>query len=251
MTIFEWISIILSIIAILIPIVQWLWKKFVQKPKVKYYPNGKAILFFNQSGSYVRIDGVLEAINQPVSIKKLELAIVRKSDDRKLNLSWSTFISPITQSIVGAVSQTTEKAHPFRIEADSIACAFTEFADEYNSAWKNIILNTKELFNSIPDVKGAHQNYQDARAAYMNSDLYQTAKLNISKEFLWEISKYDLILTVLYLNKKMTFKYQIEVDENDKQLLSQNIDESLLYPLKDAYEVSRTFNTIEKELRDI
>lgn len=70
MTKYEGVSVVLSIIAIIIPIVQWLWKKLVQKPKVKYYPNGKAMLFFNHSGSYVRIDGVLEAINQPVSIKK-------------------------------------------------------------------------------------------------------------------------------------------------------------------------------------
>ena len=248
---YELISLVISIIAIIIPFVQWIWKVIFQKPKIKYYPNGKAKLFFNQSGSYLRINGVIEAINQPVSIKKIEVSVLRKSDSKTMNLTWSSFISPMVQSFIGNYSQSAETAHPFRIDKDSIACAFTEFSDESNCSWKRINLNTKDLYDSIQAIKQANPNYEDGLNVYKNSSLYLTTKQNISKEFFWEISKYDLKIVISYLNKAKEYKYKIEVNTNDNISLTQNIDELLLYPLKKEYSINPFFNTIEVELEEI
>ena len=61
---YETITTVLSIIAIcvsiLIPLVQWVYKKWIATAIVKFYPTGQATLFFNQSGSYIRINGVVE-----------------------------------------------------------------------------------------------------------------------------------------------------------------------------------------------
>ena len=99
---YETISTVLSIIAIflsvIIPFVQWAWKKWIMTVKVKFYPTGQAMLFFNQSGSYIRFNGVIESENSAATIKKLSLVILRKRDERKLNLSWSCFISPVNQN---------------------------------------------------------------------------------------------------------------------------------------------------------
>ena len=88
MTKYETISTVLSIIAIvltiLIPLSQWVWKKWIMTAKVKYYPTGQATLFFNQSGSYIRINGVLEAERSAATIKKMSVALTRKQDERKL-----------------------------------------------------------------------------------------------------------------------------------------------------------------------
>ena len=127
---YEKLSLVISVIALLVPIVQLLYKKFFRRQKLKYYPNGKAIVYFNQSGSYVRIDGAFEAVNEAASIKRISLKLTRKNNNEQLNLSWSSFISPLTQRIMNASSQTSECAHAFKIEKDSIACLFIEFADD-------------------------------------------------------------------------------------------------------------------------
>ena len=38
MTLYEKLALIMSAIAIVIPILQFLWKRFIQKPELKYYP---------------------------------------------------------------------------------------------------------------------------------------------------------------------------------------------------------------------
>lgn len=250
MTQYEVISLIISIVAILIPIGQFIFKKVFKKPKIKYYSNGKATLFFNHSGSYLRIDGVIEAINQQVSIKRIDASVTRKSDDKKLNLSWSSFISPVNQNFNGAITQTTEKAHPFRIEAESMSCAFTEFSDEFNTCLKLITSYTKDLYESIPQIKSSYQKFEDALTFYKNSELYKDAKQNISNEFFWKIGKYDLTINIFYLNKKTTFTYQFEVNTNDGQSLLQNIDEILITPLKNIYSIKWFFSNTEVELRE-
>ena len=131
MSIYEKYSIVISAIAVLIsiltPIIQWAYKKWIKSAKVKYYPTGQATLFFNQSGSYIRE-------NKAVTIKKMSIALTRKRDEQKLNLVWTYLISPVSQSMLGNFVQTTEIAHPFRVEADSVACAFIEYGDPSNSS---------------------------------------------------------------------------------------------------------------------
>lgn len=133
---YETISTVISIVAIvltvLIPSIQWVWKKLIMTARVKFYPSGQATLFFNQSGSYMRINGVLESERKATTIRKMRIVVTRKQDDRKLNLEWSNFISPINQNLLGNYVQTTEIAHPFRVEADSVACAFVEYSDPYD-----------------------------------------------------------------------------------------------------------------------
>lgn len=94
MTSYEMLAVVLSIIAILIPIIQMVWKKWIIQEKLNFLSTGTAFLYFNQSGSYLRIDGVYESVHKPVSIKQLPLKLPDQKDDRKLNLQWSSFISP-------------------------------------------------------------------------------------------------------------------------------------------------------------
>ena len=124
MTFYELLAIILAAIAIIIPIAQAAWKRLIITPKLNFLPTGRVTLFFNQSGSYLRVDGVYEAENKPIAVKNISVTVTRKKDGQKLNLSWSSFISPVNQSMVGNYLQTTESAHPFRIEADSITSAW-------------------------------------------------------------------------------------------------------------------------------
>lgn len=250
MTIYEIISLVISVVAILIPFFQMIWKKVFQKPKIKYYTDEKSTIFFNRCGSYIKINGVIEAMNQPVSIKRIDAVITRAKDGKKKNLSWSIFISPINQNFIGNYTQTTEVAHPFRIPENSITCTFIEFSDEFQSSLKSINLNTKDLYSSVKTIINSEKNYEECEKEYKSSDFYNEAKQKVTTEFFWEISKYDLKIIISYLNKKKEYNYQFEIDSSDNYSLNNNIEEVLLYPLKQEFKIPTTINTAEVELHE-
>lgn len=250
MSIYELLALSISIIAIIIPIGRCLWNKWGKKAKLNYLPNGTVNLFFNQSGSYLRIDGAYEAVNKPISVKSIAVSVIRRKDDKKLNLSWSSFISPVNQSLVGNYIQTTEKAHPFRIEADSIACAFTEFADPFDSAGKVFERTIKDLFEQSrqPIIDG---NYDDAVIKYCQMEKYIQAKSTLEKEFFWEIGKYDIMIYVQFSGKMVEFHYSMCIDESSHKKLYENIDESLVAPLKRIYGIAWSFQNANVEITEI
>lgn len=248
MTFYELFAIVLAAVAIIIPIVQAIWKRWIITPKLNFLPTGRVTLFFNQSGSYLRVDGVYEAQNKPIAVKNISVKVTRKKDDQKLNLSWSSFISPVNQSVVGNYLQTTESAHPFRIEADSIASAFTEFGDSFDSFGKTFRANTAALFKQIPSIRMANNTYEEALQQYKSSSDYTTARSRLEKEFFWEIGKYSLEIITEYGKKSKIFQYEISVSEYEHDRLTDNIDEALLSPLKSAYGVAWDYHAAYVEL---
>ncbi len=249
MSFYELLAIILAAVAIIIPIVQAIWKKWITQARLFFISTGRALVYFNQSGSYIRIDGVFEAQHKPVSIKKLDATITRKRDKRELNLSWSSFISPINQTLIGNTVQTMESAHPFRIDADNVMCAFTEFGDSFDSFGKTFRRDTAKLFSQIPELQILHTDFASALSAYQSSTEYAKAKELLNKEFMWEIGKYDVTISASYRNKVKQFFYTFSIDEATNESLSKNIEESLVSPLKDAYRVARNYQSAFVELQ--
>lgn len=249
MTFYELLAIVLAAIAIIIPIGQAAYKKWFIKPKLCFFPTGRALLFFNQSGSYIRIDGVYEAENKPITIRKILVKVTRQKDENRINLTWSSFISPVNQNMVGNYLQTTESAHPFRIEADGVTCAFTEFGDMFDSFGKAFKSATDELFNKISEIRCTYQDYQSAVAAYKKCPEYENVNKLLCKEFFWEIGKYDIDIEVSCGKANKHFCYTISVGEHENRVLAENIDESLLSPLKRAYGVSLNYCPVIVELQ--
>ena len=250
MTFYELLAIILAAIAIIIPILQAIWKKWFQKAKLNYISNGKARLLFNQSGSYLQVDGVYEAIKKPVSVKKVTIQVNREKNNDRLNLSWSTFRSPIYQNIAGNAVQTTETAHPFRIDADSIMCAFIEFADNFDSFGKTFNQETKVLFKSISQIRKDSDDYSDALSIYQSSEEYKRVKSIIEKDFFWNIGQYNIELTTFFENRSVKYSFTFSICESDYKKLISNIDESLVSPLKDAYMIMRNYQWADVELKE-
>lgn len=248
MTFYELLAIILAAIAIIIPIGQAAWKKWVISAKLHFLPTGRVALFFNQSGSYLRVDGVYEAENKPISVKKIAIKVTRQKDDRKLNLSWSSFLSPVNQNVVGNYLQTTESAHPFRIDANSITSAFTEFGDPFDSFGKTFRSYTAPLFSKIPDIRKSNSCYEEVLQQYMESSDFNSARNRLEKEFFWEIGKYDVEIIAEYGKEKKTFRYEISVGEYEHNYLAENIDEALLSPLKTAYGIGWDYHAAFVEL---
>ena len=244
MTFYEFVAIILAAIAIIIPIVQAIWKKWIVQATLKYYPTGRAYLYCNKSGSYISIEGVFEALRKPITVKKVAVSIERVRDSRKLNLQWSVFNSPVNQSIAGNLASSSEIAHPFRIEADSVMCAFTEFADLYDSARKKIAPAFDRLTQKVMQIGVSAQDYNTAKQAVMNMPEYIEAKTAFEKEYFWEIGKYDVVITAQYSNKTVIFKHGFRIDKDEYDKLQANIDEILFSNVKNAYRVPLAIQSV-------
>ena len=247
MTFYEFVAIILAAIAIIIPIVQAIWKKWIVRAKLKYYPTGRAYLYCNKSGSYISIEGVFEALRKPITVKKVAVSIERVKDSRKLNLQWSVFNSPVNQSIAGNFASSSEIAHPFRIEADSVMCAFTEFADAYNSAGKKIVPAFDKLSQKLMQIGISIMDYNAAKQAVMDTAEYAEAKLALENEFFWEIGKYNAVITAQYSNKTVVFNHKFCIDKDDYDKLRANLEEVLISGVKSAYRMSFAMQPVSVE----
>lgn len=234
MTKYELLSLIISIIALVAPAARWIYKNWIKKPILNYYPNGKVSLYFNKSGSYLRLDGVLEALNHSASVKKMEI-IVKKDDNTTHKLPWSSFFSPVTQYFAGTplFSNTSEIAHPFKIEGNSLFCVFTEFSDD--STFGVISMYLEALAKEALEISIHVTSYSEALERYKNLDLYNEIKTKISRKFYWDIGKYTFTLKVSCIAFEKEFSFTGEVKQSDYDKLSRYIDEVLLLPLMDLY----------------
>lgn len=250
MTFYELLAIILAAIALIIPIVQAIWKKCITKPILNHLITGRAFLFINRSGSYMQIEGVYDAKNKPILIRKISLKLIREKDDKSLNLMWSTFISPINQQFVGNFASTTEMAHPFRIEQNSMVAAFTEFSDLFNSSGRTFQPYYESLIKEASKLISKGYNYDQALDEYTKAIAYEKALSALQKELFWEIGKYRATLQVDYDHETTNFVYEFEVNAETLDLLSNNVSETLIAPLKDYYKVPYSFKSVQVELRE-
>lgn len=255
-TVYEKISIVLSIIAIVIPtivipILNCIYKKFFKSPKLKHYVTGQATLYFNLSGSYIVINGVYESQRNSTSIKNVSLQITRNIDNQKLNLQWSSFISPVSQQLMGNYSSTVETAHPFRIEKDSITCAFVEYADANGSANRTLNPLYLNLSKTVEELFQTSTTFDEAKAKYVATNAYLALKNEAMDFFYWKIGKYTVEIQTKYENKLATFKYGFEVNETTNRDLIFNFEETILTPLYNRYGLPASKRAVFVELREV
>lgn len=241
MTKYETIAVILSTVAILIPIIRWAVRKWLIKAELFFYPTGHTYLYFDQIGSYLRIDGVYEARNKPVVIRNMTVQVIRKKDNATRIRQWNSFVNPANQTVMGAVTSMTEAAHPFRIEADSVMCAFTVFTDFYASSQKSL----QQFFEASSEVamklESNQMPFAMARNQFVNSPEYIKLQEQLKKECFWEISKYDVIIITEYENRKKEFKYKFEITKDTMDIISCNIEETAFAKLNELYRIPNNY----------
>ena len=84
-TVYELIAIALSTIALIIPLIKYIYNHFIKKLKVDFLPSGMITLFHNRSGSYISLGGVYEVKNKSTTIKEITAKVIRQSDNATLS----------------------------------------------------------------------------------------------------------------------------------------------------------------------
>ncbi len=240
-----------AILALLTPLLQWIWKKCILKPMLNFYPTGIAYLYINRCGSYIRIDGVFEALRKSLSIKRIEIQIVRNKDNSMLNLCWSSFINPSNQQIMGAFTSTSEIAHAFRIEADNVVCAFIEYGDFYNSSYKILQPYFEVLSCKYKQMAISGLAYEDIVKKCIELPEYKQAKESLIKELFWEIGQYNIKMLVEFGKQKMEFRFKFNISKELKDAVMANVDEILMADLKDILRVPRSLKVTQVELIEL
>lgn len=244
---YEFLALVISIIALLVPLFVYLWKKFVQKAKLNYYPNGSIELFFNLSGTYVRFFGTLRAENKPVIVEKIKLKITRKKDNTERNLLWSSFISPYTQSLGNNFVFTSESIHAYFVDTKNVACAFLEFADPAQSVYKEYNNTVQQYSSEIKEII-SNNDYNTAIHLYEKTQCYKELGKILDKDFFWEIGKYSLELIFEYGNTSKKYFYNFSIGEVEKKLMKNNMNETLLSPINEIYKIMGNYKNCKIEL---
>ena len=241
-TVYEILALILSLVAILVPLVKWLWKTFCVRAKLQFIPNNKLLVFFNRSGAYVRIDGAYEASNKSITIRNGKVQII-KEDNTVLKLDWSVFISPAWQNFSGSIASSNEYAHPFRLDANSLICAFVEYADPFNKGnllWKKI---EDKLLPIVSKLKTEYENFDEALSVFKTAPEFTQAYRDLQGMFFWQAGKYNLSIENQYANKKAIFNYTFTLQQYDIDKLNGNIDKVLISILSEKYNIPMSCET--------
>lgn len=248
MTTYELIAIILSVLALVFPVLKWVYDKFIKRLKIDFLPSGVITLLHNRSGSYITLGGVYEAKNKSTTIKEISAKVIRKSDNATLSLLWSTFPSPVVRSVAGNYETAFETAHPFKVEADTLAPAFVEFS--------NTTSNMTEVSDGIlyPVINASTAILSQANIAVLAADAavkslpeYNTAKLALNDYFFWKADAYELVLTTVHSKGLFDKKYVFQLSADESKSLRSNIDNLLVIHVANHFRLSLQMNSVRKE----
>ena len=250
-TTYEFIAIVLSVIALLIPEGKWIYDKLIKRLRFDFIPSGMITLYHNKSGSYISLGGVYESKNKSTTVKDIAATVIRKSDNATLPLTWSTFPSPVYRNIAGNYETSFETAHPFKVEADTLVPAFIEFSktatntDEETNKILTPVVRASSVILAQPNIGVA---IADAQVKQLKE--YNNAKLELNDLFFWKKSKYDLVIATKHGNSTLKKVYTFELTNDDSNKLKENIDNLLVIHVADHYRMTVTMNSIRKEFKE-
>lgn len=247
MTVYEFAALVLSIIAILVQVIQWVYNKWFLKGRLKVFSFGPLHVFNNLSGSYVQMGMSFEAVAMPIVIREIKISITRLSDNKELEETWSSFISPVVQRAQNSIVQANETAHPIMILNNQLISVQIEFAGVVN---KNVgDLNEivgKFLRKNIEGLKiDATQSYDSCLERISQKEEFKKCKKILDSNYFWTAGKYEIDLRVDHDNNRLKqCKYLFEISKSDEEKLRENSSLLLLNGLKEKYGLVSIVNTL-------
>lgn len=252
-SIYELVATSIALLALVQPWIGKLFRYFFRRLKISFIEPKSIRLFYNKSGAYVSINGVLEAKNRTAIIRDIEVKIIRESDKAELDLDWSTFCAPTFQQIgnnpVITPVITNEVAHPFLIIKDTVIPVYTEFAlaNQRESFLLEEIYN--EIDNLTNTIISSNKEFDKAKENIKNSSEYCGNYETLLQNFYWKTGKYILNYTITFNDKEhKTFVFNFELSNDDSELLKKNIENSLLSSLNINFNTPVNLRALQKEI---
>lgn len=232
MTPYEITATLIAILALLQPWIIKLWDRFFRKICLNFIPSAKIKLYYNRSGAYIYLGGVIESKNKAVVVKDIIVKVIRKKDKAELALDWSSFMIPVFQSIGGNAVSSSEIARPFKVEAGGLYPVFIEFGstntqeiDRLSEIYSTMAMESQQLLQKgiAPD---------QAKKILSESENYRKFKDELLENFYWKTGDYEIVLSIIYNDKRIEqCKFIFNIDIEEAQNFKQNIEKSLLSPI--------------------
>lgn len=250
MTEYEIIATVIAGFALIQPWAMWVFKKIFRKIKVSFMPSAKIKLFYNRSGAYLLMGGVIESKNQNCVVKNISAKVIRQKDNAELKLDWSSFISPINQSVGNNFINTNENARPFKIVANELSPIFVELANEDENVnnrlfeiYNKITLDTDKMLKQNPNM-----NFDKTKEEFSKNSNYKKSKQELLEDFYWKESAYVVEFVIVYNNnRRIVYKYQFDINKKESASLKENIDTALNLELNRLYSMPYNFSCPQKE----
>lgn len=238
MTTYEIIATVIAVIALLQPWIIKFCNHFLRKICVSFIPSAQIKLYYNRSGAYVYLGGVIESKNQVAVVKDISVKVIRQNDKAELELDWSSFVAPIFQSVGGNAVSTSEIARPFMVEAGSLYPVFVEFASV------NTLENDRlaEIYSTIAaeafSITQSNVTFEQAKQRLVGSQNYQNFRDELLQNFYWKEADYIIELTITYNERKTKqYRYKFNIDANEAAAFKENIENSLKSAIDEIYRV--------------
>ena len=226
MTPYEIIATVLAVIALVQPWILAAWKKFFKPLKVSFIPSAKIKLYYNRSGAYIYLGGVIEAKNRPAVIKDISAKVIRQCDKAELTMDWSSFMVPVFQSVGGNSITTSEIARPF--------------IDRLIKIYEKLILESKRISNT-------NTPFEQAKDQLQAIPEYQSFREELLENFYWKVSDYQIELSISHSdNKTEVYRYQFSLTQDEVSEFKKNIDVSMLCELSLLYYQPTNFTVFQK-----
>lgn len=248
MTTYEIIATVIATLALLQPWIIKLWDRFFRKLRISFIPSAKIKLYYNRSGAYIYLGGVIEAKNQAAVVKDIAAKVVRKKDKAELILDWSSFMIPVFQSVGGNAVTTNEIARPFKVEAGSLYPVFIEFASTNIEENNRLAEIYKTIASELAGIMQPNMTIEQAKYALTNSNNYQTLRDELLQNFYWKADDYEVELTITYSDTKtQQYKFQFSIDSNEATAFKDNIEKSMQYAVDEIYRVPTNLYCPQKD----
>lgn len=236
MTTYEIITIIIAIIALVQPWAIALCRKFFSKAEVSFIPSAKIKLYYNRSGAYIYLGGVIESKHKSTIVKNISVKLIRQNDKAELMMDWSSFITPIFQSVGGNPVTTSEIARPFMVEANSLAPVFIEFANSDTMVNDRLCQIYEILINESKSIANIATPFEQAKTELQSKEKYLKLHEELIENFYWKATDYCIEMSIKYNDEQVIiYKYKFSLSQNEASQLKENIDKSMLYEIYRLY----------------
>jgi hypothetical protein len=248
MTIYEIIATVIAAIALIQPWFIFLYKKFFKKIHVSFLPSSTIKLFYNKSGSYVSLGGVIESKNQSCIVNNISAKVVRLSDKAELKTTWSTFSSPIFQFVAGNSVTSSETARPFKIESNGLCPVFVEFENSDNETNNRLKEIFDEIKNKTDEIVKQPKDIDSAKKELKNYSKYNKYEKELLENYYWKEGNYVLYYTITYNEKfTLTYQYTFSISRKEVEKLKENINKALDSELYFCYRQAIPFYSCQKD----
>lgn len=250
-TTYEFIAIILSTIALLIPILKFLYNKFICKARIELILFDNLKLFFNKSGPYCRVGIAINCLKQDSTISRFNMKIIREEDNATLKLGNCTFLPTITQSVSGNYLVSQETSHPFNVKKDGIIPIVMEFSLSNNEVVNELKMVFTDNINYVNRELKDSTEYEQIKKRLLANDKYIEGSKRLLEEFFWKKGNYKMVIYCNYNNsycEKKVFNFNITTQESEK--LKNNIQEAFLSDLNQNFFIPNNFYVLQKDIED-